>query len=282
MSVVAKILIVLNLVLAVVFLGASASFLGQKESWKTKYETDTAELKDKNANLTTQVAEKEGLFRQQESAAMNYKNERDTLAAKIEQAEVDLQQFRDNYNKLNADNNRLSETYKNALAQIDQLRQDLSNANTAKDSALAEARANTDTANNAVTEQKRLESELMDAQDQIAGLEKKIVALSKELETAGVMLQAYKDKFGVISELVSAPALTAKVSAVDEKLNIVVLSIGKDEGVKPGYEFTVYRGDKYVGKVVVDDVAKDHCSGYSKKELQQGPIQVGDDARTRW
>ena len=213
---------------------------------------------------------------------MNYKNERDTLAAKIEQAEVDLQQFRDNYNRLNADNNRLSETYKNALAQIDQLRQDLSNANTAKDSALAEARANTDTANNAVTEQKRLESELMDAQDQIAGLEKKIVALSKELETAGVMLQAYKDKFGVISELVSAPALTAKVSAVDEKLNIVVLSIGKDEGVKPGYEFTVYRGDKYVGKVVVDDVAKDHCSGYSKKELQQGPIQVGDDARTRW
>lgn len=282
MSVVAKILIVLNLVLAVVFLGASASFLGQKESWKTKYETDTAKMQETIDAKTALVTEKEGLFRQQESAAMNFKNERDTLAAKVEQAETDLQQFRDNYNKLNADNNRLSETYKNALAQIDQLRQDLNNANTAKDSALAEARANTDTANNAVTEQKRLESELMDAQDQIAGLEKKIVALSKELESAGVMLQAYKDKFGVISELVSAPALTAKVSAVDEKLNIVVLSIGKDEGVKPGYEFTVYRGDKYVGKVVVDDVAKDHCSGYSKKELQQAPIQVGDDARTRW
>jgi len=49
-----------------------------------------------------------------------------------------------------------------------------------------------------------------------------------------------------------------------------------------GYEFTVYRGDKYVGKVIVDDVQKDHCSGYSKKELQSGNIAVGDDARTRW
>lgn len=282
MSVVARILIVLNLVLAVVFLGASATFLGQKESWKTKYETETAKLNDEIENLTTQVSAKESLFRQQEEKANNFKTQTAEITAKYEQADIDLQLFRENYNKLNADHNRLSETYKNALAQIDALRVDKNNLTAEKDAAMAEARQATDTGNNAVTEQKRLESELADTQDQIAALEKKIVELSKEIESAGVVLQAYKDKYGEISELVSAPALRAKVSAVDEKLNIVVLSIGKDDGVKPGFTFTVYRGDKYIGKVVVDDVQKDHCSGFSKKELQQGGIQVGDDARTRW
>lgn len=282
MSVVARILIVLNLVLAVVFLGASATFLGQKESWKKRHEVDTAKLKEEVADLTNQVSAKEAKFREQEQEANNFKNSAGEMRAKMEQAETDLQTFTDNYNRLQADHERLSKTYQDALKNNDNLRSDLNAANSAKETAQAEARQATETANNAVTEQKRLESELMDAQDQIAALEKKIVELSGEIESAGVVLQAYKDKYGEISETVSPPPLAAKVSAVDEKLNIVVLSIGKDDGVKPGFTFTVYRGDKYVGKVVVDDVAKDHCSGYSKKELQQGSIQVGDDARTRW
>ena len=89
-------------------------------------------------------------------------------------------------------------------------------------------------------------------------------------------------QIGILTERINVPALAAKVSGVNAEHNIVILSIGMDDGVKPGYEFTVYRGDKYVGKVIVDDVQKDHCSGYSKKELQSGDIAVGDDARTRW
>ena len=116
----------------------------------------------------------------------------------------------------------------------------------------------------------------------VAGIEKQMTAVAKELESSKVQLQAYKDKFGALSEWISVPALAAKVAAVDEKVNIVILSIGSDDNVKVGYEFTVYRGNKYVGKVVVEDVQKDHCSGYSKKDLQSGEIQVGDDARTRW
>jgi len=78
------------------------------------------------------------------------------------------------------------------------------------------------------------------------------------------------------------PPITATVTAVDVEGNIIVLSAGKDDGVRPGCEFTIYRGDKYVAKVIVDDVQKDHCSGYSKKELQAETIVKGDQARTRW
>lgn len=78
----------------------------------------------------------------------------------------------------------------------------------------------------------------------------------------------------------SVPAIAGKVVAVDTKLNIVVLSVGRTDGVKPGTTFTIHRGKTYVGRVVVDDVQKDHCAGYSKAELQAKTIEVGDGART--
>lgn len=282
MSVVAKILIVLNLVLAVAFLSGAASFLGQKEAWKKQYEDLDATTSTEIANLRTQVEEKENNFRQQEQAANNAIREKETFIAKFEQADADNQKFLENYNRLQADFNRLSETYKDALAQIDSLRNDKNSLITEKDNALSEKRDAIGKMNAAQTEQQRLESELTDMKDVVAGLEMQVVGLSAEIESAGVMLQAYKDKFGTITEWIDVPPLTAKVSAVNEEFNIVILSVGKDDGVKPGFEFTVYRGDKYIGKIIVDDVQKDHCSGYSKKELQSGAIEVGDDARTRW
>ena len=282
MSVVAKILIVLNLVLAVAFLSGAASFLGQKEAWKKQYEDLDARTSTEIANLKTQVDEKEGQFRQQEEAANTAIREKETAIAKFEQADADNMKFLENYNRLQADHNRLSETYKDALAQIDSLRNDKNSLITQKDNALSEKRDAIGKMNDAQTEAQRLQSELMDMKDAVAGLEEKVVVMSKEIESAGVMLQAYKDKFGTITEWIDVPPMAAKVSAVNEEFNIVILSVGKDDGVKPGFEFTVYRGDKYIGKIIVDDVQKDHCSGFSKKELQSGAIEVGDDARTRW
>ena len=282
MSVVAKILIVLNLVLAVAFLSGAASFLGQKEAWKKKHEDLDKVTSVKIADLTDQVTARTNEFREQQQIANDLKNERDQAVTMNEQSDAANVLLKENFSRLQADLGRLSETYKQALAQIDQLRTDKNGLIDQKDTALTEKRDAIGKMNAAETEQKRLESELMDSGDVVAGLEKQVVAMSKEIESAGVMLQAYKDKFGTVVTWINVPALTAKVSGVNAEHNIVILSIGTDDDVKVGYEFTVYRGDKYVGKVIVDDVQKDHCSGYSKKELQSGNIAVGDDARTRW
>ena len=49
MSVVAKILVVLNLVLAIVFLGMASTFLGQQESWKVRHDAKVKEMGDEIA-----------------------------------------------------------------------------------------------------------------------------------------------------------------------------------------------------------------------------------------
>ena len=48
--------------------------------------------------------------------------------------------------------------------------------------------------------------------------------------------------------------ITGKVTAVADEIGLVVLSVGGDDGVREGGEFTVYRGGDFVAKVVVDRV----------------------------
>jgi chromosome segregation ATPase len=282
MSVVAKILIVLNLVLAIVFLGAAATFLGEKETYKKRYEDLQVKSSQEISTLETNLEARTSDLRQQETSANNFKAERDQHKTRLEETESANERMKGDHNKLQAAHDKLSDTYTDALAQIDALRKDKNQLIDDKDAALTEKREAIGKMNDALTEAQRLGSQVMDLKDMVAGLEAAAVEVAKELDSAKVQLQAYKDKFGALSEWISVPAMAGKVAAVDEKVNIVILTIGSDDGVKVGYEFTVYRGSKYVGKVVVEDVQKDHCSGYSRKELQTGAIEVGDDARTRW
>jgi len=135
--------------------------------------------------------------------------------------------------------------------------------------------------------------------DRIAELEARVSELSRQNSKLEMELWKVRDRYDQALKILDQheievsvhpklglqvlwPPIAATVNAVDLEANIIILSAGKDDGVRPGCEFTIYRGDKYVGKVIVDDVEKDHCSGYSKKEMQAAPIEKGDQARTRW
>jgi predicted nuclease with TOPRIM domain len=136
--------------------------------------------------------------------------------------------------------------------------------------------------NTAVTEQHRLQAQIDDLNGQIAELEKRQNAMADDIEKKELRIAAYRDKFGEVPEWISMAPITAKVTNVSDEYNIVMLSVGSDDHVKVGYEFTIFRGAEYVGKVVINKVEKDYCAGYSKKEVERDVIQEGDDAKTRF
>jgi len=282
MSVIAKILIVLNLVLAVVFLGASATFLGQQESWKKKHDdlktATTAEI----ADITAQRDGAQRTARDQENLASTKQARITELEGTLEAKEADYTQITERYNTLLGQYERLSQTYKDAVALNDSLTQKNNALVNEKDAALTAKREAIAAQNAAETEQKRLEGELESMQGQLAELAKRMTALSDEHESQTVLLEAYVEKFGSLADVMNPPTIRARVTAVDNDLNIVMLSVGRDDQVKVGFAFTVYRGDEYIGKVIIDKVEADYASGYSVKELEQGAIQVGDDATTRF
>lgn len=82
-------------------------------------------------------------------------------------------------------------------------------------------------------------------------------------------------------ELVSgipAPPIDAKVVAVNEDVDLVLISAGADDGVKVGFQFTIYSGDSFVAKVIVEKVMKD-VSG-CRVLFKKNPILVNYNAAT--
>lgn len=74
----------------------------------------------------------------------------------------------------------------------------------------------------------------------------------------------------------SPRAIEAKVTAVSAEIGLVVLSAGRDAGVREGDAFTIHRGGEFVAKVVVDRV--DRAWSAAKITLKKLEPQVADEA----
>jgi DNA repair exonuclease SbcCD ATPase subunit len=281
MSVIAKIFVVLNLVLAVVFLGSAATFLGEKETWRLKYEKETADLGQKIADLNINLQQANANYSDQRGLAEQFRNENTELKTQLEAKEAEVGDIRENHNQLLGQFERLSGTANDLQRTIDQLNEDKNRLIDEKDSAFAERRAAVEEKNDATAEQQRLERQILDLQDQMAEVEKNMNDVSQKLADTELVVAAYEDKFGKLGDVIGVPLIKGAVMAVNSELNIVLLSVGRDDKVQPGYEFTIYRGSEYIATVVIDKVEKDHCSGYSKKEIQRMDIEKGDQATTR-
>ncbi|MHC4471959.1 MAG: hypothetical protein ACYS99_13455 [Planctomycetota bacterium] len=282
MSVVAKILVVLNLVLAIAFLGASATFLGVKETWKVRYEKDVAE---RDAEIATLTEQRDGLskkYNDQRDLTAQKDTELQTERSAREAKEAEYTKVDEGFNRLKASYESLAETNKKLEATIARLTQEKDALTTQKDDAVADMQKAKGEMNTAVTEQHRLQAQIDEKDKQIGELEKRINGMADEIEQKDLLIAAYRDKFGEVPDWIKMPPITAKVTNVSPDYNIVMLSVGSDDHVKVGFEFTIFRGDEYVGKVVVNKVEKDYCAGYSKKEVEKAAIQPGDDAKTRF
>ncbi len=77
--------------------------------------------------------------------------------------------------------------------------------------------------------------------------------------------------------------LHAKVLAIRPDVDIVLLSAGRDDQVKEGFQFTVFQGGTYKGKVIVESVYPNMCSARIVADLmaQSETIVEGDSASTR-
>ena len=282
MSVVAKILVVLNLFLAIGFLGASATFLGVQENYKVQLAETSTKMQGEIDDLTAQKKKLGTDLSDQRAKTAEFRASNEGLTSQTEAQEQEFARLREVHNGLLGNYERLSQTASDLQSTIDTLNADKTRLIGEKDSALGEKRSAVDDKNNAVTEQKRLENEVLSRDDTILELEKRAYDMAERIARTDLVVALYKEKFGEIGETIGVEKIDSVVAGVNNDLNIVLLSVGSDDNVKVGYEFAIYRGNEYVATVVVDKVEKDHCSGYSKKEVERLPISVGDKGTTRF
>ena len=76
------------------------------------------------------------------------------------------------------------------------------------------------------------------------------------------------------------PKVEGRVLAVSDK-DLVEISLGSDDGLKEGHALEVYRGNTYLGRIVIRKTAPDRAVGQIVKELQRGQIKQGDNVSSK-
>jgi len=281
MSMFAKIMVVVNFILAVAFLAAAGTLLGAAEDYKGKFESykksaelDQAALKDQVTAADNKAKEAQDRFNASEKQRIAAESQGKVLSDSNNQ----LSRAND---ETRGDLTKLSDAQKDLQAKLDQL-------NKALDAARAEI--STETAGRREAEAKnkaqadenaRLTQDKETAEKALGAAAAAQKALEDQLDTASTTLARYRKEKGPLTGGMDMADLKGVVMAVDNKVDIYVISVGSKDGVKEGYEFTVYRGSDYVSTIVIDKVFPNYASGMTKPGTKKRDVQAGDECATR-
>ena len=278
MSTVAKVLVVLNFLLAAVFLGSASALLGHSDNWKDRYTKDTGQLKKdldsektKTAALT---ADNDKLLKDKGAAdklADTYKREAE--AVQTQNASLKAQ-----FDLLATAQGSASRALQIAQNTIDGQGKLIQTLQESRKTDIDTANNANDEKNAAVKMQNALEANLADLTSQLKDAQSKLNDTSLKLQRAEFELEWWRSTHPGAGQGAEQPFQQAKVLQADNTNNIVVLSIGAEDGVKVGYRYTISRGNQFVTTIEITNVQAKMAAG--KATLGKGAAMPGDDAQT--
>jgi regulator of replication initiation timing len=286
----AKIFIVVNLVLAVVFLGAAAALLGTAESWKKKYESDgymdvmalNKSVKDRLGALDAQLKVATDERDKYQSDFMVEQRRATELDKKLVEKNTEFSQIVGKYNNLAEDFNALTKSFDDMKANYKEAFDENRKLQGQVDTALAETAAAKQDADDLRETLEREQGIVKQLQADLGAAEKSNMKITEEKNRLADVVAMINEKApDLLKDLMVLKAVKATVVGVDADLNIVLISAGADDEVQIGYTFTVYRGGQYVGKLVIDKVGPDWASGHMDTGLTKEFPQRGDEAATQ-
>ncbi len=278
MSGLAKAFVVINLILALFFLGAVSTLFQTQKNWRQVAEEGLEDFKATSADLQAEIERRDGTIDSLESSNKNISSQNKVLMS-------DKQKLLDDNGDLKtqlANSESRVDDLNNQLSIRDQRLQDKDNALAAKEDRIADLIGQASEADEARKKAVKLaQRSLLDQQELAKLAEDTNIELAEaraELEDAQLVISGYEAS-GVGSVMVAQPKIDGVVMAVNN--GIVVLSVGRDDNVKAGYEFTIYEGDTFIGKVKVENVVGDMAGARVLFTESGQTIRAGNKASTR-
>jgi predicted RNase H-like nuclease (RuvC/YqgF family) len=284
MSIIAKIFIVINLVLSVVFVGVSGTLLTQKADYKTKYEEVVkvktqmnkfydAQVKD----LTEQVSQESATRKLAEDSRSKYKAQWDEQLSRVNDLTKELNHTKGLFENLSEAQDELNRRVREAFDRNEALNGKLTTA-------LGDVNNFKGAAERAKNKQKEVEILFAEKEDKIHSLNGQLASQDRELGTFKRTIELLQEAGVDVARIAGGglpPAVDTTVTAVNEEVGLVMLGIGREAGLRKGHDLTVFRGDQFVGRVVVEQVYNDMASARIDRKYLVDKIQVGDNVTTR-
>ena len=282
MSTIGKFFIVLNLALAGLFVGSAASLINKSDSYRVQLEAKAADMdvmkEEKDAkisemtsNLRQSQEERNNLNHENGQLDANFKAEKErglTHKQKNDSLEGQLQSIEGKLNDLNQTNSDLN-------VELGGLRRQFESVRTERDSALDARDAAASTAKGAVEEANSATGEASDLRLKLARETERANQTEAQLATA---VSLYSIDVTTIGAQPSMEGTVTSVSAAGGA-TYVVIDLGKNDSVQPGYTYDVFNGSVYKGRISVLTVNESKSA--ATVAMYNAPIAAGDRVVTR-
>jgi hypothetical protein len=261
---------------AICLMVASMLVYATHRNWKEDYDalkkqltdaqTQNQQLESQKNSLESQLnAEVE--FARQEASKLVI--ERDQLLAENERARTDLDELKQEHRANTA-----------AVAATQANNEKLSNeVGALRD----EIRTNQAERDRAFTISVQATDELHQATNELTTLRDRNTQLAQEIGNKTRLL----DDNGIDPDT-DPGAVMPRVRGVVSKVQntagtqLIEITVGADDGLKPRHTVEVFRGDRYLGRAEILKTEPDRAVGRILRQFQQGQIEEGDDVATRF
>jgi predicted nucleic acid-binding Zn-ribbon protein len=286
MSLLAKVFIVLQTILIMTYLGLTGALYQHRRDWRTSYQ----KLKGRYSTMVSRsgkeiealrnfVSAKNQLISAKENEITFLKSQLDVAILQAEQKGKALSAEKSRTTSLEAEATK----DKSTIRDLGKQNTSLTEQNTTLKGDLDKATSRREIAEGQVARLTnltgQLEADLGNLRETYAGTRKKL----REKELLIAMAENQGVNFASLLPGPPVPAIDGRVLAVktDVKPALVLLSVGADEKVEAGFRFSVYRGNKFIGKVVVERVLRDSAGCRVLFTAEGEAVQSGDTAATR-
>jgi hypothetical protein len=267
-----KILTGLTLVLSIMFASLAVVVYATHQNWREqaqKLQTNLGALKAANQRLREDIDTNKDQYAREQAAR---RFEVAALETQLSQANDQLVEAVKESDRLAAQIGVLVQTNSTTTAQLDSL--------TAEVGTL---RSGLKLAENDRDQQFQTAVDLTDQNHALQGTRDNLQERGNQLAAQLSRFRAIMDARG-ISEFEDVsdvpPRLEGVVVAVNKDL--IEISVGSDEGLKVGHALDVYRGNTYLGRVVVRKAMPDRSVTQIIPDYSKGLIKTGDHVATRF
>jgi hypothetical protein len=280
-NVVAKTLIVLQLVFSLCFMCFAGAVYSFQKGWRDKAEASAKQIVDLQKNLSDQQTARASEKAALEADLKKEKDRADLAEAQIGRLDVDLQQAR--------------ASLASAEQERDKYQADLIVAQQEAEARIAETtesrseiKALRDQLNSGLAQRRTLEDQNLDRQGKIDESTEREQQMLKEIgrlrdlcrvnridpseQYAGVVPAAIEKVDGVVRQSKKNSSRSAE---------LVEISIGSDDRIEKKMRLIVYRGSRFICEIEITDVYPDMSVGRVIEETRNGAIERGDNVTTK-
>ncbi|MCZ6795667.1 MAG: hypothetical protein O7J95_18840 [Planctomycetota bacterium] len=282
MSALAKVFVVLNLLLSLLFFGTSATLFLTRTNLQRKLTAAEAVFAKTKADLTRKIDGLTTAINLQDRGYQRIETSERNLGVELVTKIADLERKTTEKDLANAGHRAAEEQLATIRTQLTENERTITGLRGEVQSARESQHEALETSDQATKNANRRKRDLDLANRELSNQKKEHITLVDRYEALEIRWNSLVAKAPelVAGDIADKP-IDARIEAVDRALEAVVLSVGRDQDVKQGSEFVVYRGRKFVGKVIVVRLYRDMAGAKVLFEQDGERIRVGDRATTR-